>query len=77
MFYALCAVWGIGNGVAMANLLAVIYEFCEVRLLTLLLGLSLFAQGIGGSTGNYSCSKYSTVSAITAKISCLAKVCKT
>lgn len=61
MFYVLCVIWGLADGASIANLLAFIYQFCEVRLLALLLGLNLFAEGLGALAGTQLCSKYGSL----------------
>lgn len=61
MFYVVAVVWGIVAGAFAANQLAVIYELCELRLMALLLGLNLFASGLGALAGTPLCSKYNNV----------------
>ena len=51
MYYALTAVWGLGQGALIANLLAVLYDFCGTPQLAVMFGLHLCAEGIGALIG--------------------------
>lgn len=58
MYYALAALWGLGQGAQTANLLSTICEFCHVDQLALLIGLHLTAGGVGNMAGAPLSSKY-------------------
>lgn len=51
MYYTLTALWGLGRGAKMANVLAVVHDFCGVEQLAVLWGLQLCAQGTGAFIG--------------------------
>lgn len=55
MYYILAAVWGVCQGALIANLLAVVYDFCGVEQLAVLFGLNLCAEGIGAIAGPALC----------------------
>lgn len=59
MFYGLCFVYGTAVGVTVANLLAVLSTFCDIRLLPMILGLQLFAEGVGTIVTTPICGEYS------------------
>jgi hypothetical protein len=70
MYYTLAAVWGAGQGALIANLLAVVYDCCGGDQLTMLFGLLLCAEGIGGLIGAPLCGKHAQQ-----VVACLGKVC--
>lgn len=51
MYYSVAVVWGLAQGAFIANLLAVVYNFCGEEHLAVLFGLELFAEGIGAIIG--------------------------
>ena len=51
MYYVLTVLWGLGQGAVIANLLAVVYDFCGPKQLAVLFGLHLCAEGIGAFIG--------------------------
>ena len=51
MFYTIAAFWGFAQGAFIANMLAVIYSFCDVSQLAALLGLNMMAESIGSLAG--------------------------
>ena len=51
MYYVLTVLWGLGQGAVIANLLAVVYDFCGPLVLAVLFGLHLCAEGIGAFIG--------------------------
>jgi len=60
MYYAVAGIWGIAQGIQIANLLAVVYDFCGADQLAVLFGLELFTEGIGGAIGPPLCGKLTT-----------------
>ena len=57
MYYTLTVVWGLSQGVLIANLLAVVYNVCQGEHLAIFFGLELCFEGVGGSIGPPICSK--------------------
>lgn len=57
MYYALCAIFGVGYGILIANLLAVLHMFSGEDKLANLLGFHLMFEGIGGLVGTPLCGK--------------------
>ena len=57
MFYVLGVIWGIGQGACIANILGVLDYLCTVDQLSYLLGLELFAEGLGALVGAPFCGK--------------------
>ena len=55
MFYGLTAVWGFAQGAHIANLLAVMCDFCGADQMALLFGIVLLAEGLGSITGTPLC----------------------
>ena len=51
MFYTIAAFWGFAQGAFIANMLAVIYSFCDVSQLAVLFGLNMMAESIGSLAG--------------------------
>ena len=51
MFYTAAAFWGFFEGAFIANLLGVIYSFCDITQLPVLFGLNMLAEGIGSLLG--------------------------
>ena len=51
MFYVVAAFWGLADGAFIANLLSVIYSFCDVTQLPVLFGLNMMAEGVGSLAG--------------------------
>lgn len=51
MFYVLAVVWGLGLGVLVGNILALICLFCGKEQMALLFGVHLLSEGIGGVIG--------------------------
>lgn len=58
MYYTLTAVWGVGQGIHIANLLAVIHDYCGANQLALLFGVHLCAEGVGALIGAPISSEY-------------------
>lgn len=59
MFYILAAIWGLGQGALISNLLGVVYDFCGAEQLSILFGLILLFEGVGGLSGVPLCGKFS------------------
>ena len=51
MFYTMASFWGFAEGAFLANVLGVIYSFCDVSQLAVLFGLNMMAQSIGSLAG--------------------------
>lgn len=57
MYYALAALWGVGQGAVTANFPGIVVEFCGVSRMAVLLGINLTAGGVGGMGGAPLCGK--------------------
>lgn len=60
MYYVMAAIWGLAQGAHIANLLAVVYNFCGADYLATLFGIHLMFEGVSGFIGAPLTRKFST-----------------